>query len=278
MPSALRPPLRFLATLILSGLFACGGESGQAPAGREPGKSSVARIEGSVWYRERMALPPDAEIHIFLEDVARMDVPSDVIATTSIAPRGGPPWGFSLAYDPGRLHDRGRYALRARIEVDGQLLFINTERIPAFGESVGSPVKILVSRVGGTRSGRGVTAAAPDASLTKTYWKLTELDGQPAALGAGGRELHIVLTSEGNRVGGFSGCNRFTGSYELSDAQLHFKQLAATNMACMEGMEQEQRFLEALGGAMRFTISGDNLAIYSSDEHLILRFEAVVLK
>lgn len=48
-------------------------------------------------------------------------------------------------------------------------------------------------------------------------------------------------------------------------------------MACMEGMKQEQRFLEALGEVVRFIISGDSLALYSGDERLILRFRAVAL-
>ena len=42
--------------------------------------NGMKTIEGSVWYRERMALPPNAEIRIALENVARMDAPSEVIA------------------------------------------------------------------------------------------------------------------------------------------------------------------------------------------------------
>lgn len=233
-------------------------------------------IEGSVWYRERMALPTNAEIHIFLEDVARMDVPSDVIATTSFTPQGGPPWAFSLAYDPGKLHDRGRYVLRVRIEADGRLLFINTESIPAFGRDSEMPLEILVSRVPESR--RDVDNNVPDVSLTDTYWKLTEIDGQPATLGAVGREVHMVLTSEGHQVHGFSGCNRFTGSYERDESQLRFRPLASTRMACLEGMDQEQRFLELLTKTMRFTINSDNLALYSGDEQLVFHFKAIALK
>ena len=245
--------------------------------GEDTDTDGMKTIEGSVWYRERMALPPNAEIHIFLEDVARMDVPSQVIATTSLVPEGGPPWDFSLGYDPRKLHDRGRYVLRARIEVDGQLLFISTEQIPAFSRDAGSPVEILVSRVGGTPPGGTKSAPTPDVSLTDTYWKLTEIDGQPAALGAGERELHLVLTSEGNHVRGFSGCNRFTGSYERNGSQLRFKPLATTRMACREGMEQEQRFLDALGAVMRFSMSGDSLTFYTGDERRILHFHAIAL-
>ena len=118
----------------------------------------------------------------------------------------------------------------------------------------------------------------PDVSLTDTYWRLDELDGQAAGLGAGKRELHMVLTSDGRRVRGFSGCNQFTGSYERNNGRLQFAQLASTRMACVEAMEQEQRFLTALREAYRFTIHGDELALYSGDERLVLRFVAVALQ
>jgi len=120
--------------------------------------------------------------------------------------------------------------------------------------------------------------AGTEDMLTNTYWKLIELDGQPVLLGVKQRELHMVLTSEGNKVSGFSGCNRFMGGYEQSEDQLQFGQLASTKMACMEGMEQEKLFLGVLARAKRFNISGDSLAIYGDEEQLILRFESVYLK
>lgn len=235
-------------------------------------------IKGSVWYRERMMLPPNAEITASLEDVSKMDVAANVIATTTFPAVGGPPWGFAMEYDTAKIDNQHRYAVRARIEANGRLMFTNTTQTPAFSGVEGKPLKILVSRVGGGRGGQSPASTTPNASLTNTYWKLIELDGKPAALGAGGQELHIVLTSEGNSVRGFSGCNRFTGGYEVNDNQLCFKELASTMMACMEGMEPEQRFLENLGESIRFTISSGSLALYSGDERLMLRFEAVALQ
>ena len=88
----------------------------------------------------------------------------------------------------------------------------------------------------------------------------------------------MVLTSEGNHVRGFSGCNRFMGSYERNESQLRFTPLATTRKACREGMEQEQRFLDALGAVMRFSISGDSLTFYTGDERLILRYKAIALQ
>ena len=256
-----------LVSALLLASDAC-GDAGEA--------NGMKTIEGSIWYRERIALPPNAEILVFLEDVARMDAPSEVIATTRFAPEGGPPWMFSLEYDPHRLQDKGRYVLRARIEADGRLLFINTESIPAFEDNAGAPVQVLVSRVGRGRGGEG--AKIPDASLTETYWKLIELGGQAAVVGAGGREPHMLLASDGSRVHGFSGCNRFTGSYRRTDGQLSFTRLASTRTACMEGMEQEQRFLDALGRTSRFTIRGDQLTLDSADAQPSMRFVAVALQ
>lgn len=265
--ASVRPTLPLLIGLLLS----LGAQATHAVA------DGMKTIEGSVWYRERIALPPNAEIKVTLEDVARADAPSELIATTRLVPQGGPPYAFSVQYDPARLHDRGRYALRARIESDGRLLFISTEHIPAFEREPG-PVQILVSRVGDRQAAASRPPPTPDARLTDTYWKLVEMGGLPVTLGTGERELHLVMSGDGNRVHGFSGCNRFTGSYELSDDRLRLGQLASSRMACVEGMEQEQRFLDALASSVRFTISGDGLALYSGDERLILRFQAVYLQ
>jgi putative lipoprotein len=262
--------------LLLRGLFAVALVAAGVVHAGDQAAGGMETIEGSIWYRERIALPPGAEIHVYLEDVARMDVPAELVATTSIEPRGGPPWSFALPYDREKLHDRGRYVLRVRIEDDGRLLFINTESTPAFARDASGPLEIRVSRVTGSRP--GADARVPDVSLTDTYWKLVELDGQAAALGAGERELHMVFSSEENRVRGFSGCNRFTGSYKQDNGRLRFAQLASTRMACMEAMEPEQRFLVALRGANRFSIQGDELALYGGDERLVLRFKAVALQ
>ena len=97
-------------------------------------------IEGSVFYRERIMLPPNAEITVTLEDVSRMDVAADVIATTTFPAVGGPPWGFTLEYDSASIDSRHRYAVRAWVEMNGQLMFTNTMQIPAFSRSTSARI------------------------------------------------------------------------------------------------------------------------------------------
>lgn len=238
----------------------------------------MSKVIGSVGYRERIMLRPDAVISIVLEDVARMDVKSVRIGATSFAAQGGPPWAFTLEYDPAKVHEKGQYVLRARIEANGRLLFTSTERIPAFDEDPSKPVEIMVYKVSGRSTGGVAPSQKPNASLTNTYWKLIELNGEPAALGAGENELHMVLITEGNRVRGFSGCNTFMGTHRVTEDHLQFSQMASTKMACMVGMEQEQLFLSALEGTTGFKINGDSLSLHSANGKLLLRFEAVYLK
>ena len=95
----------------------------------DSGSAGMKTISGTIWYRERMMLPADAKIHVILEDVSRMDVASTVIAETDFKPEGGPPYAFSLRYDPARIKPNMHYAMRVRIDADGQLMFINTERM-----------------------------------------------------------------------------------------------------------------------------------------------------
>ena len=259
-------PKRIIWLLVVGLLMGCTTHT------QNPGTTAMQKIEGSVWYRERMLLP-NAEVHVALEDVARMDVAADVIASTRFTPQGGPPWDFSIAYDPARINDKGRYALRARIEVDGRLIFINTTHIPAFNHDPGTPVRIMVSRVG-----KAASQMKPDAELVNTYWKLSELNSKSVKLGVEKKEVHMVFANEKNQVQGFSGCNRFSGTYQQKTNQLKFGPMAATMMACVDGMAQEAAFLKALGKVTRYTIAEDTLSLYSGEQKLILRFEAVYLK
>jgi uncharacterized lipoprotein YbaY/heat shock protein HslJ len=115
-----------------------------------------------------------------------------------------------------------------------------------------------------------------NAELQETYWKLVRLAGQEVVTPEGMREAHMVLSSDGNRVRGHAGCNGFFGRFDLTDERLAFSELGSTMMICPESMETEQGFLQALGKASRFEISGLILKLYANGQ-LLARFEAVYL-
>ncbi|MFG6157624.1 YbaY family lipoprotein [Halomonas sp. 1390] len=127
------------------------GCSAQMETGEEamqrPDNALMQVITGEVWYRERIALPPGAEVVVTLEDQSRADAPATVITDyTHVVDDGQPPYSFRLVYDPSVIEERMRYGLRARIEKDGELLFTSTEHIDPFAGAPGEPVRIMVSR------------------------------------------------------------------------------------------------------------------------------------
>ena len=69
--------------------------------------------------------------------------------------------------------------------------------------------------------------------------------------------LTVTLGADG-RAHGHAGCNRWFSSYQAKGNQLSFSQAGATRMMCAPAlMEQEQRFLQALGQVKRWEM-GEN--------------------
>lgn len=112
-----------------------------------PVESAESFVTGTVTYRERMALPPDAVFQIQLQDVSLADAPARVIATQRIEQPGQVPIAFSLAYDPAGIDPVNRYALGARIESDGRLMFINDTHTPVLTHGSGDTVDMVLVRV-----------------------------------------------------------------------------------------------------------------------------------
>jgi putative lipoprotein len=95
------------------------------------GSPQASRVTGTVTYRQRIALMPDAVIEVKLLDVSRADAPAVTIAEQTIRPAGRQvPIAFELGYDPGRIDDRSRYVIQARILERGHVRFINTQAYP----------------------------------------------------------------------------------------------------------------------------------------------------
>ena len=91
-----------------------------------PPSEAPVSVTGNITYRERMALPPTAQVEIQLADVSLMDAPSKTIAQQSFTADGRQvPFAFSLTVDERKLDPRGRYSVSARItDASGKLMFI----------------------------------------------------------------------------------------------------------------------------------------------------------
>jgi heat shock protein HslJ len=116
-------------------------------------------------------------------------------------------------------------------------------------------------------------AAEPDAELVGTTWRLESLvDG----LGPDGAVTSVVgeptleFTEDGE-VRGDTGCNTFSGGYELDDTTLRIGPLATTRMAC-DGLEagQEEHVLSVLeSAAVDVTLEGGSLRLAGSNDRAL---------
>ena len=89
-----------------------------------------AAVSGTVFYLQRIALPPDASVAVKLVDISKQDVPAVTIAEQKITHPGQVPIAFELQYDPDKIDTRMIYAVQARIEQGGELLFISNRTFP----------------------------------------------------------------------------------------------------------------------------------------------------
>jgi putative lipoprotein len=112
----------------------------------------------------------------------------------------------------------------------------------------------------------GGGAASP---LSGTVWRLQDIAGEAVLPDV---EATIQFEVEGC-VSGRASCNQFGGSASVSGESITFEPLILTRMACQDSiMAQEDRYVEALQAAQRFTVNGDELLMYSSAEGQPLRF------
>jgi len=113
------------------------------------GGGAGAAVTGTVAYRERIALPPTAVIKVQLVDVSRADAPAVVLGEQLIEAGGRQvPFAFEIPYDPTRIDQRYTYAVQARIEDGGQLLFINDQRYAVITRGAPTQVAMMLRAAG----------------------------------------------------------------------------------------------------------------------------------
>lgn len=110
--------------------------------------------------------------------------------------------------------------------------------------------------------------------LTGTEWTLV-------SLGPAGAETSVIAGTtvtlkfgEDGRASGSTGCNSYSGTYQVQGDSVTFGRLISTRRACLDqnANQQEQRFLSALEAANRFRLSSNRLTILSDRGRSVLNF------
>lgn len=126
-----------------------------------------------------------------------------------------------------------------------------------------------------------VVQAQPGRNLATDQRVLTGMEWRLVSLGPAGGETDLVAGTtvtlrfgEDGRASGSTGCNSYSGTYQVRGDNLSFGRLASTRRACLDqnANQQEQRFLSALESANRFRLSENRLTILSDRGRTVLNF------
>ena len=109
-----------------------------------PTPRAIATITGTVTYRLRIALTPEAIVQVELRDVSHPDAEAPLIAKQVITKPGQVPVAFALDYDPGAIVPGHLYAVSARIQDRGQLAFVTEMPVPVLAAAAADAPEIVV--------------------------------------------------------------------------------------------------------------------------------------
>lgn len=119
---------------IAVALSACAGKSVQVPvpAADPNGINTLSQqsiqqpnVSGTIWIKQKVALPPDAVLTVTLSDASLADAPSKVVAQRAVRTEGKQaPFSFVLPYNPSYVQPNARILLSAAVTINGKLVFI----------------------------------------------------------------------------------------------------------------------------------------------------------
>ncbi|MCA9909268.1 MAG: YbaY family lipoprotein, partial [Anaerolineae bacterium] len=112
--------------------------------------SAQPQVTGTVMYRQRIALPPDAIVRVQIQDISIADAPMTVVGEQVIVTAGAQvPFAFAISYPESAIQANRRYSLGARItDGDGRLLFITDTVVPVItGDNPTSDIELVLVQV-----------------------------------------------------------------------------------------------------------------------------------
>lgn len=111
-----------------------------------------------------------------------------------------------------------------------------------------------------------MASRSPDQQLAGD-WRIIAIEGVevPAAVADQlAQPLTVSFDIAQGRVSGYSGCNRFSGSYRSADRPFALDRLVSSKMYCESTAELESQILQALRRVSRFQAERDTLRLQTA--------------
>ncbi|TCL10257.1 putative lipoprotein [Shimia isoporae] len=230
------------------------------------GLAEMLDLEGSVVYREKIAMPSGAMVEVTLQDISLADAPSVELATVVIRPEGQVPVDYRLVYDSGMVKAGHRYAVQAKITVADDVIWRTTQVFPALGENDPERVDVMVEK---TQRFEFSGTKVPE-QLTQSSYIVVAMNGEAVQT----ERVPELVFAEDGKISGTSGCNRFNGTVEVDGEAMTFGPLASTRMACPGPLDaQEAAFFAALSQVTGFAFE-NGVALTDQGGNILLQLMA----
>lgn len=259
-----------VVVVVLAGsvLAACGGDDdGRSGGGASSGGGGAADqpLEGTQWILDQQAtkltvVTPEAVVSAqFSSDGTLTGNSGCNRYTTSYAVKGssmtiGQPAGTLIACAAPVMRVEQAYLSRLpkaqSFSIDGTVLTIETGGEGPLVYDALDPEK----------------AVAGDWIVTGYF--------RPGAIVSPVAGSELTATFDAGQVSGNSGCNQYSGPYEVDDTKITIGPLASTLRACADPAvdQQEREYLAALELARTFSLDGGNLTLLREDGGIAVSF------
>lgn len=237
-----------IAALTLAGLLAT------------QSSAEFSLISGKAVTREKIALPAGAVLVVSLDSFGK-DGQVNVAEVSQTLNGKQSPLPFQLSVLRSSLKKGNRFGLRAEVVMDGKRMF-ETARTFMFNPDVKIQPLLQLVKV---QPMKGWSMTDKDWTLFAIEGKRLELAGEPPT---------IRFASKEGKIFGFSGVNRYFGTYASAAPAMQIDPGGMTKMAGEESqMRLESQFVGLLEKVNRAAVEEGELVL-SRGEKELLRFRA----
>lgn len=136
------------AGMIVAGMVVgCAGNGPATVQVATPSATTPVTVRGTVAYRERMALPADATVDVWITDIGSGIVAMAILSETTVTANGRQvPLPFELTVDPSRVNADRPYGIRAVIRAGGEVIFESRAPMPVLTQGHPTTVALMLAR------------------------------------------------------------------------------------------------------------------------------------
>lgn len=127
-----------LAILLATGFVVSCASPPPAP------ETSLTVIQGTITYRPRVSLSPQAIVKIWLQDVDKTNVVPINLDEVEIRSPGQVPIPFRVRYDPALIKEGHRYTLLVKIYEGDRTRFLNATSYPVITQGCKDQCEVVV--------------------------------------------------------------------------------------------------------------------------------------